>query len=365
MRPALISFSEAYFERLWGGGRLGSVLQKPISMDFSAGEAWLVSDHENHVSTVVGTGPWGGRSLHDLLNEHGDYLLGTQARPTIHGRFPLLLKILDAEDVLSVQVHPDDDAAEALGEPDVGKTEMWHVLESDPDSELICGLDPTVSKEAFLRAIDDNTIQDVMRSFSAPEGTSVFVAAGTVHAIGSGILLAEIQQNSDLTYRIYDWDRVDDQGKGRELHLEKAAQVTHFGSRHGGAAAPLVYQENDAVISILGACRHFATALIETLGRHTRHTHGRSFHLLLARDSRVVVSAGEETITLERGSAVLVPAGIDTYSVEGEGAVLDYFVPDLLADIVEPLRLAGHADAPIIALGGDASTSDVAKVIVS
>jgi mannose-6-phosphate isomerase len=222
-------------------------------------------------------------------------------------------------------------------------------------------LDPSVSKEAFLAAIADNTIQDVMRSFPAPAGTSVFVAAGTVHAIGSGILLAEIQQNSDLTYRIYDWDRVDEQGNGRELHLEKAAQVTHFGSHHGGAAVPLMYKEKDVSITILGACRHFATALIEAPGRHTRHTHGRSFHLLLARDGHVVVSAGDDTITLERGGAVLVPGGIETYSVEGEGAVLDFFVPDLLADIVEPLRSAGHADAAIIALGGDVSTSDVAK----
>ncbi len=363
MYPALIRFDEAYCERLWGGKRMREVLGKPAPADRPVGEAWLIADHANHVSTVTDGGPWHGMTLHGVMKAHGAYLLGSHARPTIHGQFPLLLKILDAADVLSVQVHPDDEAAVALGEPDVGKTEMWHVLESEAGSELICGLDPTVDKTRFLDAIARNDVQDTMRSFPGSPGTSVFVAAGTVHAIGAGILLAEIQQNSDLTYRIYDWDRVDAAGNNRALHLDKAAKVTRFGSPHGGAATPLSYSEGDATVSLLGACRHFATALVEAPSRHVRQTHGRSFHLILARDGKTVVSAGETSVTLDRGAAVLVPAGVAEYALESDGAVMDFFVPELGADVVAPLRAAGHSDAAIGALGGDPATSDVTQEI--
>lgn len=360
MGPALLTFEEAYFERIWGGRRLRERLHKPVDINGPVGEAWLISDHLSHTSRVTG-GPWAGRSLNQLLNDYPEFLLGTQARPTVHGRFPLLLKILDAADVLSVQVHPDDAAAATLGEPDVGKTEMWHVLESEPGSELICGLEPGVTRESFLRAISENRVQQIMRTFPAPPGTSAFVAAGTVHAIGAGVLLAEIQQNSDLTYRIYDWDRRDSQGNSRELHLEKAEQVTHFGSTHGGAACPLDYSDGNGDVTILGACRHFATALLKSPSGAPRKTHGRSFHMILSRDSRAIVRTAEASLTLERGCAALVPAGTETYVVESDGAVLDFFVPDLAQDIVVPLRAAGHTDSDIVALGGDARTSDLAK----
>lgn len=362
MRPALLTFDEGYFERIWGGHRLRTDLGKPAPADLPVGEAWLVADHATYTSTVTG-GPWAGQSLHDILEDHGPYLLGTQARPTVHGRFPLLLKILDAADVLSVQVHPDDEAAAALNEPDVGKTEMWHVLASEPGSELICGLDPQVTPETFRAAIADNSIHQYMRHFPAPAGTSAFVSAGTVHAIGRGILLAEIQQNSDLTYRIYDWDRTDDAGRKRELHLDKAAQVTQFGSAHGGAANPLAFADENATIHVLGACRYFAALLLDVQGGLRRPTQGRSFHLLLARAGSVVVSAGNESVSLQPGRAVLVPAGVDYYQIEGDSLVLDYFVPDLTADVVAPLRDAGHSDDAIARLGGALSHSDLAREV--
>ncbi len=360
MRPALLRFHEAYFERLWGGTLLHDELHKSTPENKPIGEAWLIADHASQVSTVS-SGPWAGRSLHDIMREETGYLLGTEAKPTIHGQFPLLLKILDAADVLSVQVHPDDTAALALGEPDVGKTEMWHVLSSREGSELICGLHPDVTPDSFAAAIENGTVQQLMRSFPAPPGTSTFVSAGTVHAIGAGILLAEIQQNSDLTYRIYDWDRRDSAGNARELHLEKALKVTDFDSHHGGPASPLAYDENGVTVQVLGACPYFATQLINRPGGWTRKTHGRSFHLLLARDEAATVSAGGERETLARGEVLLVPAGVPEYRVDSGGAVLAFFVPNVALDIIGPLREGGNEDSAIRTLGVTVDEQSLAR----
>ncbi len=350
MPQSIVQFEEAFFERIWGGRRFVSSLGFDAPKDTTLGEAWLISDHPAHES-CVSNGPWRGKTLHDLVCSSADYLLGSCAVPTIHGRFPLLLKLLDAAEVLSVQVHPDDEAAIRLGEPDVGKTEMWHVLDSEPDSTLICGLDPAMTPEQFLAAVRSGNIQASMKSFPAPPGATAFVAAGTVHAIGAGILLAEIQQNSDITYRIYDWERTDAQGKSRELHLEKAAQVTRFGESHIGASKPLSYPVEGAEVTVLGACQYFVNELIAVDGSCMRDTHGRSFHIVMPRDGEIAVHAGGEACVLKPCRAALIPAGVGRYSLTGSGKVLNYYVPDLEEDVIRPLRTAGHDDGLIGALG--------------
>lgn len=359
MNQCLLSLRPGYFERIWGGTRLRDTFGLPAPAGKPIGEAWLVSDHESFESEVL-NGAWRGRTLHQVLESAPAHLLGSIARPTVHGRFPLLLKILDAADVLSVQVHPDDEAARLLGEPDVGKTEMWHVLDAEPDSTLICGLDPSLTRDGFLAAAAAGTIEQSMRRFPAPPGTTVFVAAGTVHAIGAGILLAEIQQNSDLTYRIHDWNRVDASGTPRTLHLEKAARVTHFGSAFGGPATALDFEGHDGPRTILGACGYFAGERYAVTDQRIRTTAGRSFHLLLVAEGRVAVTAGPDSVDLDRGAAVLVAAGAEKYHLRGAGIVLDYYVPDLASDIVAPLRAAGHSDAAIGALDGGQAGSGLA-----
>ena len=350
MTQSLVQFEPAFFERIWGGRRFTTLLGYDAPQNVPLGEAWLISDHPAHESRVS-NGPWRGQTLHDLVLSSPDYLLGSSAAPTIHGRFPLLLKILDAAEVLSVQVHPDDEDAMRLGEPDVGKTEMWHVLASDPGSVLICGLDPAVTPEQFEVAVGDGTIQASMKSIPAVPGTTAFVSAGTVHAIGAGILLAEIQQNSDITYRIYDWDRTDAQGRARELHLDKAAQVTRFGNSHIGASRPLGYQLDGAEVTVLGACKYFVNELISVDGTFARDTGGRSFHILMPRDGEMVIRAGEESCVLQACRAVMIPAGAGVYSITGTGKVLNYYVPDLEADVIRPLRAAGHDSESIGQLG--------------
>ena len=321
----LLRFHEGFFERVWGGSKLRTLYGKDTP-DGPIGESWVISDHASHES-VVCEGPYAGQTLRQLLEEDQDAILGSRPALTIHGRFPLLLKILDAADVLSVQVHPDDEAAKRLGEPDVGKTEMWHVLQADPGSELICGLEESVTAASLGSAIEEGSIETQMTRFPAAEGASLFVPAGTVHAICGGSVLAEIQQNSDLTYRLYDWGRVGTDGKPRELHVDKAMAVTHFGTPYPGPTEPLRLERHGTPCAVLASCREFAAELFDVSGAFTRTTAGESFHILMAKSGTLTIAAADDETTLSPGGAVLVPGCVDAYFVTGEGALLDYYVP--------------------------------------
>ena len=345
-RVDLLRFEEAYFERIWGGGKLRALYGKPAPEDAPIGEAWLVADHRQCESRVA-EGPCAGQTLRQLLESGAAGVLGTRGKLTVHGRFPLLLKLLDARDVLSVQVHPDDACAQRLGEPDVGKTEMWRVLHAEPDSELICGLDPAVRPDDIgALATDGRALEEKMHRFPVEPGDSVFVPAGTVHAIGAGIVLAEIQQNSDLTYRLYDWGRVQSDGTPRELHLDKAREAIHFGSEHKGKTTPLPLDDG-GVRTLLAACPYFAAESVQVEGTWTRTTRGESFHILLAQEGafRVASETGEANIIA--GECVLAPGRLMQFSVEGQGVLLDYYVPDLQRDIVDPVRKQGHSEASL------------------
>ena len=320
----LLRFEEGYFERIWGGEKLKTLFGKPIPPNTPIGEAWLISDHAQ-CESVVAEGPQRGKTLRALLEEDAARILGAKPRLTVHGRFPLLLKVLDAKDVLSVQVHPDDACAAELGEPDVGKTEMWHVLQSDPGSELICGLSPEVTPETLLASIEDGSIENLMKRFAVREGESVFVSAGTVHAIGAGVVLAEIQQNSDLTYRLYDWRRVDASGKPRALHVEKALRATQFGSEPAAlVAAP---EPSESAPVLLASCPHFAAESVPVRGAVERTVNGETFHIALVTAGTVAFSTGGPEMLVEPGEALLIPGCADGFRVTGFGRFLDYYVP--------------------------------------
>ena len=357
-RLDLLRFDPGLSERIWGGTKLRDRFGLPTPDEQVIGEAWLVADHAQHES-VVSEGPLAGQTLRDIMERHAPALLGPRAKPTVHGRFPLLLKLLDSSQPLSVQVHPDDADAQRMGEPDVGKTEMWHVLHADPGGELICGLQRDVRAETLARAVRDGSVETLMTRFGVEAGTSVFVPAGTVHAVGAGIVLAEIQQNSDLTYRLYDWGRLQPDGTPRELHVDKALEVIHFGSPHAGPARALAYDAQGATRQVLAACRYFAAERVEMSGAMDRPTRGESFHIVLAVAGRLAVEAGAMSPPLRPGQAVLVAAEQTVFRVEGEGTWLDYYVPDLERDIQAPLRQAGHAPEAIARLGGDPATSDL------
>ncbi len=355
----ILKVRESYAERIWGGERLHAQYDKATPAGVPIGEAWLIADHMQHIS-VVEDGPEAGRTLRELLEEDAGRVLGTRAHLTIHGRFPLLLKLLDAQDKLSIQVHPDDRDAQRLNEPDVGKTEMWYVLHGERRSELYCGMSSTVTREGFVEAIEDGTVEALLTRIPARDGTAVFVPAGTVHAIGGGCLLAEIQQNSDITYRIYDWGRVQADGSPRKLHIDRALDVTHFGSGNAGAAKPLAYASGGSEVSVLAACKYFAAEMVRVTGSHTFDTRGETFTLLLGTSGTIRVGGDGGFRDLKPACALMVPGSMPEFTVEGEGSLLKFFVPDLDRDIMLPLLEAGHPRDAIIALGGDPRISDLA-----
>lgn len=349
--PGLLQFADTFAPRIWGGRKLRDLFGKDAP-DERIGEDWLISDHPMAESTVS-EGEFAGLTLHQIIERDARPLLGPLPRLTIHGRFPLLLKLLDAADVLSVQVHPDDECARRLGEPDVGKTEMWYVLQAEPGAGLISGLRETVTAAQLREGIDEGNVEPLMVRHAAVEGLSLFVPAGAVHAIGSGIVLAEIQQNSDLTYRLYDWNRRDPQGKPRKLHLEKAFQAIHFGAAPVVPAKPLSYEHNGALCHVLAACRHFAAEFVEVRGQFRRDTGGRSFHMVLVQSGALQFGAGRSQTTLVPGQCALVPGHSSHFEVAGQGAFLDYYVPDLAVDIIDRLTIAGHTLEAVKLLGAD------------
>jgi len=314
--PPILRFAPHYFERIWGGTRLHDVLGMPTPADRTIGEAWLISDHPHCESVVLG-GPLAGATLRELVRDHGPALLGT-AKPTPDGRFPLLLKLLDSGDLLSVQVHPDDAAAERLGEPDVGKTEMWHVIDAAPGAQVICGLKSGVDRAKFEEAIRAGASAECMQDFDAPTGTSVLVTAGTVHAIGGGLLIAEIQQNSDITYRIYDWDRVDAAGKPRELHIDTALEVIDF-----GAGAQAVRQASGGAREVLAECRYFSVECVRPAATPLP-LGGHGFQIVLATQGNAILYAEGEVVMLKRGEAALIPAAALGVTVAASAEALVY-----------------------------------------
>jgi mannose-6-phosphate isomerase len=222
-----LRFDPIFKHNLWGGRRLPAYLRRDPPHDDPIGEAWVLSDVEGSESRIT-NGPLAGRSLRELLAQNPERILGQAA--AAQGRFPLLLKFIDARQELSVQVHPNDEQASKLGPGLCGKTEAWVILETDPlTSRIYAGFTPGMTADRFRTALQEKFVPETLHSFTPKPGDCVFLEAGTVHAIGANILLFEIQQTSDITYRLYDWDRVDAKtGQPRQLHIEEGLAVSDF-----------------------------------------------------------------------------------------------------------------------------------------
>ena len=293
-----------YSERVWGGQRL-----RPASPPI--GEAWIVWE-EN----LIASGPFVGRTLAEVAAEGGTDLLGDDVVRQTGDRFPLLIKLLDTAEWLSVQVHPGDEQAERLeGVGHFGKTEAWHILEAEAGAQLICGLRPEMPADALEPAIRGGTLLDWVRYLPVRAGDTVFVEAGTIHALGPGLLLYEVQQTSDITYRVFDWNRP--QAAGRALHLAQSIAVTDIGARPDAISAPA---PADGTPVELTNCPYFQLELLGgATGPVALDTKRRSFHALTVIRGKAVVEACGASETLERFDTVIVPAHAGAYTVRPGG----------------------------------------------
>lgn len=284
---------------VWGGRRLAAALGKTLPDGRAYGESWEVSDHALHRS-VVAVGPHAGRSLRYLMEQYRQALLGPVRAET----FPWLVKFLDARDWLSVQVHPDEEAVRRLWPGEGSKTEAWFVLEAQPDSRIYAGLLPGVGEKDIRAALAANVVGECLHQFAPKPGDCVFLPAGTVHALGGGVLLAEVQQTSDATFRLYDWDRRDADGRPRQLHVEESLAATHWDQ---GPVHPVRADAGRAKLQPLVRCRYFHLDYLGGAGPHAVGGIGALQALIVvAGGGRLESEEGEED--LRPGHTLIFPA---------------------------------------------------------
>jgi len=290
-----------YRRYLWGGRGFATALDRALPPGDDYAESWELVDRDGDQSAVA-AGPLAGRSLSSLRDEYGAALLGRHG----HARIPLLFKFLDARHDLSVQVHPDDDRAARLVPPDRGKTEAWYVIDAAPGSRIYAGLGDGVGRDELAAALAAGRCGDVLHAFEPRPGDCVFIPAGTVHAIGAGLLVAEIQQSSDVTYRLHDWNRTGPDGRPRALHLDAGLDaVTRFGPVGPVIPRPLA----DPATSRLVECPYFVFDDVHTRGPW-RVGGDDAFHVIVVLSGAVAWPPQWGLPPLRRGTTTLVPAAI-------------------------------------------------------
>ncbi len=313
---------QSLFRRyLWGGRRLATMLGKSLGDGDDYAESWEVVDHGADQSIVV-AGAAQGLTLRQLVADHGEELFGKHAPLP---QFPLLFKFLDCHRTLSVQVHPNDQQAALLDPPDLGKTEAWVVLATEPGSKIYAGLKSGVSREDLQRALTAGTCEECLHAFEPQVGDCVFVEAGTVHALGAGLVIAEIQQASDTTFRLFDFNRVDAQGNSRPLHVEQSLATIDFNRGPVHSQQPVV---DDTLRERLVACDKFVLDRC-TWQQFTSIGGDQRFHLLVVVDGSASVVGDPTAEPLSAGQTCLLPAAAGAVEVvpQGKAVVLDIYLP--------------------------------------
>ncbi len=299
---------------LWGGTRLKTEYGKKTELEKVA-ESWELSCHKDGPSVIDG-GEYNGLTLEEYFQKAGREVLGENCRK--FEEFPLLIKLIDAAQNLSVQVHPSNEYALRV-EGEYGKTEMWYVVDAKEGASLIYGFTREISKEEFARRIQENTLLEVCNSVPVKKGDVFFIEAGTLHAIGAGILIAEIQQNSNSTYRVYDYGRLGADGKPRQLHIEKALDVTRLAppSRQPGPEGQ-PQRFPGGTETLLGSCEYFTASLLETDGAAEIAVGRDSFHSLLILSGEGTLSWPGGSCPVKKGDSFFLPAGLGGCALSGK-----------------------------------------------
>ena len=314
-----LSFEPIFKERIWGGTKLQSELNKPIPGDL-IGESWEISTVKDNVS-CISNDVYQGIQLDELIKKFPKQILGNQVFKRFGFEFPLLFKFLDAKQDLSIQVHPNDEIAKSKHQS-FGKTEMWYVLQADQKSELIIGFKQKSTAKEYLQNLENKNLLSILDSRKVAKGDVFFLETGTVHAIGAGTLIAEIQQTSDITYRIYDFERKDIHGIERELHLDLALDAINFDVVDAKINYHKTINQSNEVIH----CDYFKTNFIALDGRMNIENKYDSFLVYMCVDGFFSVQFENQNYDYKKGDTILIPAALSKFIFSGIASLLEIYV---------------------------------------
>jgi mannose-6-phosphate isomerase len=312
-----LKFKPILKERLWGGTKLKDVLNKPIESEIT-GESWELSSVEGDISEVS-NGALAGTSLKELVAEQGEALLGKSVVDRFGTEFPILVKFIDAKQDLSIQLHPNDDLARERHNS-FGKTEMWYIMDADPGAKLIVGFNKDVEKGEYIQSLEEGTLLDLMNYEEVSEGDTFFINTGKIHAIGAGVMLAEIQQTSDVTYRVYDFDRKDKNGNLRELHTSLAVDAIDYEQKDD---FKVDYPNDKDAVNTMVDCPYFKTNFLDLdKTMHQDVSLRDSFTIFMCVGGEATISNDWGSASIKRGETVLVAACSNAVEINTHGARL-------------------------------------------
>lgn len=313
---SILKLSPPCRDYIWGGERLKNEFGKKSDSEKIA-ESWELCVRGDG-NSVIENGELAGKTLAELIEAKGKTAVLGTASERFAEKFPVFIKLIDAADDLSVQVHPPDDYA-LKHEGERGKNELWYVVDADDGAELIYGFKREITRQEFAERIENGTLLEVANKVPVKKGDVFFIESGTLHSIGKGILIAEIQQNSNTTYRVYDYGRVGKDGKPRELHIEKALDVTkRVPPKSPGSPQKLA----DGVITLLHSCEYFTVNKLELDGIVELEADERSFRSLLFLDGQAVIKSESESVGVKKGDSVFITAGTGKYEISGKCIVI-------------------------------------------
>ena len=346
-----LKFTDILKEKVWGGDALGRFLERNVKEGSRIGESWELSGHKNGPS-VVREGALSGRTLDDVVKSYPLEILGKQvsaAGPVM----PLLIKFIDANEKLSIQVHPEDAYARKY-ENDMGKTEAWYVVRAARGAKIICGLKRKTAPEEIRAGLKNNNLENLLNEFPVKAGDCIFVPAGTVHAIESGVVLYEVQQASDVTYRLYDWGRMGDDGKPRALHVEESLKVLNFEDTADHRTAPVHIHGKGFTREVLAGCAYFMLEKYYITGE-TEQPHPGRFEIITAIAGEGALFCQGREMKVKTGETILVPAAAGAYRLKAAEKPLEClvaYVPERKEEVALELERLGIEREKMEKLGG-------------
>lgn len=330
-----LTFKPILKDYIWGGNNLHNWGKNSPSAKIA--ESWEASCHPKGIG-IISSGILKGKTLPEIIDAYGASIVGTNLEGK---KYPLLIKFIDANEKLSVQVHPSDEYAAIENES--GKNEMWYIVSAKPDAFIYYGLKGNITKDIFKDAIKNGTIEECLYKLQVKAGDAVYIPAGTVHAIGSGIVVIEVQQNSDATYRVFDYNRKDSDGKLRPLHIDKALDIIDFSNKRANKIQKGIRIKigNKSYKTILAANKYFSSELLEFNDIIKMKSDPEKFFIYTLIDGLLTLSYQSSSITLKKGTTVLIPAQLGEYTLLGKFKAIKAYVPNLEEDIFKPLISIG------------------------